>query len=199
MTYNTNMVEIIFEAHGTTFDNEAHLSSGHNDVALSPLGEEQSKEMGIRYKDDHFDAIFCSDLQRSYKSAEIAFGDKFPIVKDARLRECSYGDFTQHPSSEVDIEKPKRIHTPFPNGESYEQTTARIHDFLNFLRENYDGKRVMIIGHRATQYGIDNLINGVTLLKLVSSHFKWQPGWRYELYEEGKSLAVGEGQDWYLE
>lgn len=28
-------VEIIFEAHGTTYDNEEHLSSGHNDVGLS--------------------------------------------------------------------------------------------------------------------------------------------------------------------
>lgn len=37
------MVNIIFEAHGTTFDNEAHLASGHNDVGLSPLGESQSK------------------------------------------------------------------------------------------------------------------------------------------------------------
>ena len=35
---------LIFEAHGTTFDNEAHLSSGWNDVALSPLGEQQSRE-----------------------------------------------------------------------------------------------------------------------------------------------------------
>ncbi len=59
------MVEIIFESHGTTFDNEAHLASGHYDVALSPLGEQQSREMGERYANDHFDAIFCSDLQRS--------------------------------------------------------------------------------------------------------------------------------------
>jgi phosphoserine phosphatase len=68
------MITIIFEAHGTTFDNEAHLASGHNDVALSPLGENQARELGERYKDIHFDAIFCSDLQRSYKTAEIAFG-----------------------------------------------------------------------------------------------------------------------------
>ncbi len=181
------MVTIIFEAHGTTFDNEAHLSSGHNDVELSLLGIQQSKEMGVRYKDDNFDAIFCSDLQRAYKSAEIGFGTKWPIIKDARLRECNYGDLTQHPSSEVDVEKPKRIHSPFPNGESYEQTTARMKDFLNFLLKNYAGKRVMIIGHRATQYGLDNLINGISLEKLTASHFKWQPGWRYEL--TGKSLV----------
>ena len=132
------MLTIIFEAHGTTFDNEAHLASGHNDVALSPLGIQQVKEMGERYKDDHFDAILCSDLERSYKSAEIGFGDKWPIVKDARLRECDYGDLTQKPSGIVDEEKPKRINTPFPNGESYTQTTARMKSFLEDLLKNYD-------------------------------------------------------------
>ena len=175
------MVEIIFEAHGTTFDNEAHLSSGHNDVALSPLGIKQSQEMGERYKDDNFDAIFCSDLQRAYKSAEIGFGTRWPIIKDARLRECDYGDFTQRPSAEVDVQKPLRITEPFPHGESYIQTTVRMANFLADLKKNYQGKRVMIIGHRATQYGLDNLIKGISLEQLTTSHFKWQPGWRYEL------------------
>lgn len=175
------MITIIFEAHGTTFDNEAHLSSGHNDVALSPLGIKQSEEMGERYKDDHFDAIFCSDLQRAYRSAEIAFGNKFPIIQDKRLRECDYGDFTQKPSEIVDAEKPKHITVPFPRGESYIRTTHRIGSFLDFLKKNYDGKRVMVIGHRATQYGIENIINSVPLEQLVTAHFKWQPGWKYEL------------------
>ena len=174
-------VKIIFEAHGTTLDNEAHLSSGWNDVELSSLGVEQSKEKGTRYNDQTFDAIFCSDLQRSYKSGELAFGGKFPIIKDARLRECNYGDLTQSPSEIVDKEKPLRISEPFPNGESYEQTTERMKAFLQDLLKNYDGKKVMIIGHRATQYGLEHLINGVYLEQLVSTHFKWQPGWNYVL------------------
>lgn len=174
------MIKIIFEAHGTTFDNEAHLSSGHNDVELSPLGIQQSKEMGERHKNEHFDAIFCSDLQRAYKSAEIAFGDTFPIIKDARLRECNYGDFTQSPSAIVEEQKLKRINEPFPNGESYVETTARMKSFLEELSRDYDGKKIMIIGHRATQYGLDNLINGDSLEKLVSTKFKWQPGWEYD-------------------
>lgn len=175
------MLTIIFEAHGTTFDNEAHLSSGWNDVALSPLGEKQSKEMSERYKDEHFDAVFVSDLQRAVRSAEIGFGNKWPIIKDARLRECNYGDFTQKPSEEVDVQKPLKITEPFPNGESYTQTTARMKLFLDDLKKNYDGKRVMIIGHRATQYGLENLINKVPLEKLTTTHFKWQPGWKYKL------------------
>ena len=123
------MVTIIFESHGTTVDNEKHLASGWADCPLSELGIQQSKEMGQRYTNDNFDAIFCSDLQRSYKSAEIAFDHKFSIIRDARLNECNYGDLTQHPSSEVDPEKPKRIKDPFPNGESYEQTSERMKNF----------------------------------------------------------------------
>lgn len=180
------MLTIIFEAHGTTFDNEAHLASGHNDVALSPLGETQARELGLRYKDAHFDEIFCSDLQRSYKTAEIAFPEsldvgRLGIIKDSRLRECDYGDMTQSPSEEIDKEKPSRINTPFPNGESYEQTNARMKEFLDELRQNYDGKRVMIIGHRATQYALDFYIRNIPLEQSVSTPFKWQPGWEYEL------------------
>ncbi len=175
------MVAIIFESHGTTFDNEAHLASGHNDVALSPLGEQQSREVGERYKDVPFAAIFCSDLQRAYRSAELAFGNKFPIVRDARLRECNYGDFTKKPSAEVEKEKPQRIAAPFPNGESYAQTTSRMKSFLSDLLKNYDGKTVMIIGHRATQYALENLVNGIPLETIVPTPWKWHPGWRYEL------------------
>lgn len=174
------MITIIFEAHGTAFDNEAHLSSGWNDVALSLLGKQQSKEMGERYKDDYFDIIFCSDLQRAFKSVEIGFGNKWEIITDSRLRECNYGDLTQYPSEEVDVQKSSRLTEPFPNGESYAQTTERMKSFLEDLLKNHDGKRVMVIGHRATQYGLDHLINGVPMGQLVSAKFKWQPGWEYK-------------------
>lgn len=56
------MVTVIFESHSTTLDNQVHLSSGHFDVDLSELGVKQSKELGERYKNENFDAIFCSDL-----------------------------------------------------------------------------------------------------------------------------------------
>lgn len=175
------MVTIIFEAHATTYDNEAHLSSGWNNVDLSPLGEKQATELGERYKNDHFDAIFCSDLLRSYKTAEIAFKDKFEIIKDERLRECNYGDFTQHPSHEVDEQKPNRIKIPFPNGESYLGTIQRMKEFLDDLYENYDGLKVMIIGHRATQYALENLILGKPLEEIIPAPWSWQPGWKYIL------------------
>lgn len=175
------MVTIIFEAHGTTFDNEAHVSSGHYDVALSPLGEQQSKEMGERYAHDHFDAIFCSDLQRSYKSAELAFDDKIPVIKDARLRECDYGDWTRQPSEKIEGARGSRVTEPFPGGESYEQTNARMLTFLEDLLANHDGKRVMVVGHRATQYGLERWIKNIPTHDAVTAPWQWQPGWTYQL------------------
>lgn len=174
-------IYIVFESHATTFDNEAHLASGHNDVELSPLGVSQAKELGERYKNDYFDAIFCSDLQRSYKTAEIAFGDKFPVIQDKRLRECDYGDLTKHSADEVEPQKVAHISKSFPNGESYEQAAKRMKDFLEDLKKNYKDKRVMVIGHRATQYGLEHWINGVDLKTLITSLFKWQPGWAYKI------------------
>lgn len=176
------MITIIFESHGTTFDNENHLSSGWFDVGLSPLGEEQAKELGERYKDEKFKAIFCSDLQRSYKTAKIAFEGRYlKIIKDKRLRECDYGDFTKYSSEKVDAEKKNRIIEPFPNGESYEQTAERMKSFLEDLLKNYKEKKVMIIGHRATQYGLEHWVKSVPLKEAVIAPWKWQAGWVYKL------------------
>ena len=176
-------VNITFEAHSTSLDNEAGLSSGWNDVELSPTGKVQAEDLGKRYKNRHFDAVFCSDLRRSYHSASIAFSgrEESNIIQDKRLRECNYGDLTQHPSENIEKEKSSRILSPFPGGESYTDTLHRMQDFLNDVRKEYAGKCVLIIGHRATQYGIEHVINGVSLEQLVSEKFRWQPGWEYEL------------------
>ena len=173
------MVTIIFEAHSTSVDNEAHLASGWYDTPLSELGEKQSRQLGERYKGDSFDAIFCSDLQRSYKTAEIAFSKMgVPIIKDSRLRECNYGDVTR---CGIDFAKIEHLTKPFTNGESYEQTSARMKAFLLDLLRNYAGKKVMIIGHRATQYGLEHWIKKVPLKEVVTAPWKWQPGWMYQL------------------
>ena len=176
------MIRIIFESHGTTIDNELGLSSGHYDTELSELGRRQAKELGERHAQTNLATVFCSDLRRSYNTAKIAFnGRDIPIIQDRRLREVDYGEMTRHDEIEIIYKKPDCISEPFPNGESYAQTTAMIKEFLSDLMKNYEGKTVMVIGHRATQYGLENLINGVALEKIIASPWHWQPGWHYKL------------------
>lgn len=180
-------VHIVFEAHGTTLDNEAKRASGWYDVQLSPLGKQQAQELGQRYKKEQLDAVFCSDLGRAFQTAAIAFGgdplsaDPRIVFMDWRLRECDYGEFTLKPSSLIEKERIKRIKVPFPDGESYEDTTGRMKSFLDDLKQNWDGRRVLIIGHRATHYALDHLIDGKALEEIVSEEFTWQPGWEYQL------------------
>jgi 2,3-bisphosphoglycerate-dependent phosphoglycerate mutase len=175
-------VSILFESHATTLDNEAERASGWFDVELSELGVEQAMELGDRRKEDLIDLIFCSDLQRSYKTARIAFdGINIPIFMDWRLREADYGEMTRLSSNEVGPQKPNMIDKPFPGGESYKQTTDRMRSFLLDMLRLYDGQRIMIIGHRATQYALENLILGKDLHEVIPAAWAWQPGWEYEL------------------
>jgi alpha-ribazole phosphatase/probable phosphoglycerate mutase len=174
------MITIIFESHSTTEDNETKLAAGWYDVALSKSGEQQAKQLGERYAGQSFDAIFCSDLQRAYKTAQLAFGDKYPIMQDKRLRECNYGDMNRAPKTEVEARKAQAVTTPFPNGESYQDTSRRMKSFLRDLLKDYDGKTIMIVGHRATQYGLEQWVKGIGLEDAVLAPWMWQPGWKYE-------------------
>lgn len=177
------MIKIFFEAHATTIDNEAGRASGWNDVDLSDLGFEQAEQLKDRYLDKDVDAIFPSDLQRAVKTAvPLAVAKHLPIYPDSRLRECNYGDLTQAPKKEVDSQRASRIDKPFPNGESYNDCMVRMGDFLGWLKQNFDGKTVLIIGSRATHFGLDHHIEGVNVVDAVSQKFNWQPGWEYELH-----------------
>lgn len=176
-------IKIIFETHSTSIDNEACKSSGHYDVGLSGIGYKQAKLLGQRYKDIHLDAVYCSDLQRSYKTGELAFNDRnIKLVKDSRLRECDYGDLTRVSTDRIISEKVNRISKPFPNGESYEDCLIRVKSFLvDVLKNHKDNDIIMIIGHRATQYGLNHWILDHSIEKCVTDLWEWQPGWCYEL------------------
>lgn len=175
-------MKIYFAAHATSKDNEAEIASGWKDVELSELGVRQAKELGERFKNiKKIDLICCSDLKRAVDTVKIAFGDKIPVIIDKRLRELNYGDYNGKPSKVVGYMKKERIKKPFPNRESYEQAMARVHDFYRELKKNHPDKTVLVVGHRATQFGLDTLAGGKTLEECLSVPFKWQPYWEYNL------------------
>jgi len=176
------MITIIFEVHATTEDNERDIASGHSDARLSQMGMAQAKEMGERYRNRKIAAVFCSDLRRAKDTAEIAFtGKGIPIIADRRLRECDYGDFTRMPSDEVKSLKVQHIVAPFPNGQSYQETTDSIREFLQEVLTKYDKQNILIVGHAGTRYALEHLLNKVPLKDAIEAPWAWQPGWTYYL------------------
>lgn len=177
-------VIITFFAHGTTVDNEQHVSSGWKDVELSKLGVQQSLDLP-QQNTTKFDVVFCSDQKRAVESTELSFEARFPIIIDGRLRECNYGDYNGKPSEIVEPLQEKMINEKFPNGESYEDVRYRIKLFLEDLKSRYDGKSVAIIAHKAPQLALEVLLNSRTWEQAFAQDWrkdgKWQPGWIYTL------------------
>jgi broad specificity phosphatase PhoE len=179
------MLTLFYSPHMTSIDNEAKRASGHADVPLSELGRHRAQELGQHYATETLHAIFCSDLRRALHTAQIAFASRgLPIVPDARLREYDYGDLTHSRVAQLEQEFPRRISEPFPNGESLLMVVQRAGAFLHELWPEYDGKTLVIIGHRATRYGLEYWCGHASLEEIVHTSWPWLdiPIWRYELH-----------------
>jgi len=178
------MVQITYFVHGTTTDNQKEISSGWNDVGLSELGVGQSIKLKDQIKDKKFNVVFCSDLKRACESARLTFENIVDIVQDERLRECNYGQYNAKPSAIVEPMQEKMIYDKFPDGESYEDVRIRIADFLDFLREEFDGKNIAIVAHKAPQLALDVLLKHRTWEQAFAEDWRktksWKPGWEYE-------------------
>lgn len=163
------MIDLWFEAHAQTYHNAADLASGHYDVALTDQGREHAQSvLRARYAGQHFDIVFTSDTQRAYDTACLIFaGRPIPILQDARLRECDYGDFEGRPRAAMEAARLSAICTPFPHGESYVQVAERMRRFLVQLVAERDGQRVMLVGHGATLWTLEHWVRAQPLTAAV--------------------------------
>jgi len=175
-------VQLVYETHSITVDNERGIATGWLPGQLSARGRALAAELGRRRRDDGIDAVFASDLMRAVQTATIAFANSgIPMRLDRRLRECDYGVRNGQPVAKLAPEKRARVDVPWPGGESWRDAVARLADFLVDLKRDRDGCRVLLIAHSAQRFGLRHLIEGVPLEDLVDAPFGWQKGWEYRL------------------
>jgi alpha-ribazole phosphatase/probable phosphoglycerate mutase len=185
-------VQIIFETHALSQDNERGLASGWLPGRLSERGRALARELGERRVADGLAAVFTSDLRRAQETVELAFADSAPpVLVDWRLRECDYGSLNGAPTAQVHRERRRHLTMPYPGGESWEHAIRRVGCFLGDLPLRWTGQRVLVIGHVATRWAFDHLVNGVSLEDLIEEDFVWQEGWEYDLDERriGETVA----------
>lgn len=175
-------VEIVYETHATTTDNEAGIATGWLPGSLSASGRRQAAELGERRRDGRFAAVFTSDLHRAVETARIAFPDGTPpLHQDIRLRECNYGDLNGNPVSRIAAERVHRIDASFPGGQSYRQVLAATDEFLRDLATDWDGTRILLIAHSATHWALDCLLTGAALEDRLQTPPAWRPGRHYRV------------------
>ena len=175
-------IELVFETHATTVDNEQGRATGWLPGQLSGPGRVQARQLGQRRRDDRIAAVFSSDLARAAQTVSIAFdGSAVPVLYDWRLRECDYGQRNGMRVAELHAGRREHLDQPYPGGESWRQAIVRIGRFLGDLPLRWDGQRVLVIGHVATLWGLDHFIGGASLEDLAAQDFAWQGGWEYRV------------------
>jgi broad specificity phosphatase PhoE len=175
-------IELVYETHSTTVDNEERRAMGWLPGELSAVGREQARALGARRRDDGLDAVFSSDLERAVETARIAFdGTEIPRFLDWRLRECNYGKLNGRPVPEIDEVKASKVDEPYPGGESYRQVAERVASFLADVATRFDGGRVLVVSHAAPRWALQHLLEGSPLEELVVAPFEWREGWLYRL------------------
>lgn len=174
-------VKVTYFVHGTTTDNLEHKSTGWLPGELSQKGIDQSIALKDQVDINQFDVVFCSDLQRAVDSAKYTFEGTKEIVQDERLRECNYGDLNGKDSSLVKYED--HIDMKFPNGECMLDIEKRVKSFCDYLKDNYDGKNIAVVAHKAPQFAFQVLTEGKTWEEVIDKDWRktksWQPGWFY--------------------
>ncbi len=176
-------VIIKYFVHGTTTDNLVRKATGWNDGELSEKGIGQVLDLKEKIDFNEIDFVISSDLKRAVDSANYIFKDSKNIIHDERIRECNYGDLNGKDNSLVKYEE--HIDNPFPNGESLKDVEKRVRNFCNYLLQNYDGKTIALVSHKAPQLALDVLTKNITWEKAISQDWRktksWKPGWTYEI------------------
>ena len=176
------VIEVVFETHSTTVDNEEGRATGWLPGRLSERGRAQARELGQRRVNDGISAVFTSDLARATETALEAFGrSALPVLHDWRLRECDYGRRNGMPVAELHAGRREHLDRPYPGGESWREAVARVGRFLADLKLRWSGQRVLVIGHTATRWGLEHYLRGARLEDLAGGDFTWQAGWEYVL------------------
>jgi 2,3-bisphosphoglycerate-dependent phosphoglycerate mutase len=175
-------IQIVFETHSISEDNEYSIATGWRDGRLSERGRILARELGLRRQHDNIQAVFTSDLGRAVETARIAFSQTpLPILADWRLRECDYGSLNGQPADDLHRNRGRYLDTPYPDGESWRQAVQRVGRFLPDLALRWADQRVLVIGHVATRWAFDHLLNGVALEDLIAADFGWREGWEYRV------------------
>jgi broad specificity phosphatase PhoE/GNAT superfamily N-acetyltransferase len=173
---------VVFETHALTEDNADGIATGWLDGRLSAVGRRGALDLGRRRRDDGLAAVFSSDLRRVRETVQIAFaGSPVPVLYDWRLRECDYGSWNGAPAATVIGSRAAHVDEPYPGGESCRGAVERVRGWLGDLSPRWDGRRVLVVGHQATLWGLAHWIDGTALEELAGREFEWREGWEFQV------------------
>lgn len=149
-------MELYAARHGETISNyEKRLIGGGGDSPLTEKGIEQAKALGKSLENIVFDAVYTSPLNRAVHTANIAFGDRYDICIDERLKEIGLGVMEGMTYDDASVIFPESgmlfmtdpvLYKPPLNGEHLTDIIKRVESFFDdIIKMNYN--KVFVLAH----------------------------------------------------
>jgi alpha-ribazole phosphatase len=152
-------LRLLLVRHAETEWNRLARLQGQTDTRLSATGERQAGTLAVRLAGEEIDAVYASDLQRAWRTAEIAVAERgLPVHRDTAWREMSFGRWeghTYHEVSESDPDLAERrlwdpAHVAPPGGENLIDVQRRVLPAAERLRRDHEGQTVLLVIHGGT-------------------------------------------------
>ncbi len=127
------------------------------DSPLSPEGIEQALLLKKSIAVIPFDRCITSPLGRAEESAKLLINEKIPLSSDERLAEMGFGSVegvekdlfrAKYPEPFFNLWHHADLYDPSAfNGETFQSVADRAGSFLNDLKSEHDGSRILILSH----------------------------------------------------
>ncbi|MCR4903671.1 MAG: histidine phosphatase family protein [Butyrivibrio sp.] len=165
-------MKLYFTRHGQTIWNVENKICGATDIALTDLGREQARELGIRIKSDNIkiDKILYSPLMRAKDTAIIISEiTGIPAFEEKRLTEQNFGKYESTPRNGAEFQEAKKSFiTHFETGETMLHLAQRIYNLLDDVIADRD-TTYLLVAH-----------NGIA--RVVQSYFTDMTNDEYSAY-----------------
>jgi len=130
-----HLPEVYLARHGETAWSLSGQHTGMTDIPLTPRGERNASNLGLRLLEFNFPQVFTSPLQRARRTCELAGFGKQAVV-DPDLVEWNYGDYEGRTTADIRRERPDWIlfRDGCPGGESPADVSSRADRVVARLR-----------------------------------------------------------------
>ncbi|MDN0073113.1 histidine phosphatase family protein [Bacteroides caecigallinarum] len=162
------MTTIYLARHGQTEENLMRIFQGHLPGTLTADGIEQAQNLGKELEGIQIDCILSSDLKRVVDTVNYAIADRnLPWEKTKLLREIDWGKWTGLKIDSVDKQNPPE------DAETKEMLYERGKRIVEYIKEKYSGKNVLVVAHGLINRSIQAHILGVDINELYNiQHMK---------------------------
>ncbi|MBS0392960.1 MAG: histidine phosphatase family protein [Proteobacteria bacterium] len=148
---------IIAVRHGETAWNVDTRIQGHLDIPLNDTGLWQARQLGRALTEERVAAIYSSDLQRAWATAQAVAQTTGAELHPTRgLRERSFGNFQGRTFHQIESESPEQAlrwrkrdphFVPDGGGESLVTLRERIACTVDEIADRHRGQQIVLVAH----------------------------------------------------